>query len=115
MISSNFKLDNEIKFISMTLCNNGFPLNIVQTVIDNKITDFNKIKPESVQRRPVYLHLPWMVGGGVNDRFAKQISKAVQKNCFSINVCVVFNTKLILTSICKDFLPTITIVPHLFI
>ena len=50
MICSKSKLDAEVKFISMTFCNNGFPLNIVQTVMKNKITDFNKIKQASVQR-----------------------------------------------------------------
>ena len=42
MIRFKSKLD-KIKFISMNPCNNRFPLIIVQTVIDNKIIDFNKM------------------------------------------------------------------------
>ena len=41
----------------MTLCKNGFPLNIAQTVIIHKITEFNKIKHGPVQKRLVY----WLV------------------------------------------------------
>ena len=44
MICSESTLDADIKFISETLCNNGFPLSVAQTVIANKITEFNKIK-----------------------------------------------------------------------
>ena len=41
MICSESTFDLEIKFISETLCNNGFLLNVVQTVITDKITEFN--------------------------------------------------------------------------
>ena len=96
----------------MTLCNNGFPLNIVQIVINNMIIDFDKIKPASVQRGPVYLRFPWL--GRVGDRFAKQISQAAQKFSFSTNPRVVFNTKPILTSIRKNgLLPPSIIIPFI--
>ena len=44
MICSESTLDSEIKFISEILANNGFPLSVIQIVIANKITEFNKIK-----------------------------------------------------------------------
>ena len=77
----------------------------MQTV-KNKIADFNKIKQASVQRCPVYLCLSWL--GRICERFAKQISQSAHR-CFFFffppaNVWVVFNTKLILTSIRKDVL-----------
>ena len=50
MIYSECTLDAEIKLISETLCNNSFPLSVVQTDITNKITEFNKIKLSSVQK-----------------------------------------------------------------
>ena len=103
MICSESTLDAEIKFISMILCNNSLPLNVVQTVITNKITEFNKIKQASVQKYPVYLCLLWL--GRISDRFAKQISQTVHRCYFSANVWVVFNIKPILTSIHKDVLP----------
>ena len=84
MICSESKLDNGVKFISETLCNNGFPDNIVWSVIRDKISDFRKIKPDSVQRCPVYLRLPLV--GDVSDRFASQISACVRKCYFSSNL-----------------------------
>ena len=68
MFYNKIKIDAEIKFISTTLCNNGFPLNVVQTV-----TDFNKIKQVSAQRCPVYLHLPWL--GGISERLLSKSYK----------------------------------------
>ena len=99
MIRSKSKLDDEIKFISMILCNNGFPLNVMQTIFMNKIIDSNKIKPASSKNIPC---LSWL--DGVGERFAWQISQAVQKCYFSVNVRAVFNIKPILPSIRKDVL-----------
>ena len=50
MICFESKLDDEVEFITGTLCNNGFPKDIVRSVIRDKISDFSKIKPDSVQR-----------------------------------------------------------------
>ena len=72
MICFESKLDNQVKFISGTFCNNGFPEYIVRWVIRDKISDFSKIKPVSVQRWLVYLRLPWL--GDIRDKFANQIS-----------------------------------------
>ena len=81
MICLESTLDPQIKFIPTTLCNNGFPLNVVQIIINNKITDFNKIKQTSAQRCSVYLRLSWL--GGIT----------VQMCYFSANVRMVVNTK----------------------
>ena len=62
----------ELKFISETHWNNGFPLSVVQTIITKKIAKFNKIKQASVQKCPVYLHLPWL--SGIYERSAKKIT-----------------------------------------
>ena len=85
----------------------------MQSIIKNKIIDFNKIKLASVQRCPVYLCVPCL--GGVSDRFAKQISQAVQKYYFSANVHV-FSKKPILTSIRKGiFIIIVLLFIYLFI
>ena len=60
MICFEFTLDTEIKFIPTTLCSNSFPLNVIETVIDNKVTEFNKMKQSFVQKCPVYLCIPWV-------------------------------------------------------
>ena len=62
-------------------------MNVVQTVINNKIIDFNEIKQASVQSYAVYLRLPRL--GGISDRFAKQILQTVQRCYFSANCPVV--------------------------
>ena len=51
MIYSNSLLDEQIKFISWNLGNNGFPLDLVIRI---KIFDFNLSN-----QLPVYLHYPW--------------------------------------------------------
>ena len=77
MICSESKLDNEVKFITGTHCNNGFPEDSVRSVIRDKISDFSKIGPDSVHRCPVYLRLPWLCD--FSDRYASQICK--QREC----------------------------------
>ena len=101
MICSKSKMDDEVDFITGTLCNNGFPEDIVRSVIRDKISDFSKIKPDSVQ---VYLRLSWL--GDISDRFANQISACVRKYYLSSHLRVVFHTWTVLTSGQKDVLPT---------
>ena len=76
MICFESSPDTEIKFISETLCNNDFPLNVVQTVITNKKTEFYEIKQESVQKCTVYLLLLCL--SGISERFGKQISQTTE-------------------------------------
>ena len=89
MIFSESKLYDEVEFIIGTLCNNGSPEDIVRSVIRDKISDISKIKPDSVQRCPVYLSLPWL--GDSSDRFAKQISASVH-TCYFFPTCMWFST-----------------------
>ena len=103
MIYFESKLNDEVEFITGTLCNNGFPEDIVQSVIRDKMSDFSKIKPDFVLRCPVYLRLPWL--GDISDTFANQIFAYVCKWCFSSNLRVVFHTRTVLTSGRKDILP----------
>ena len=104
MICSECTLDDEVEFITWTLCNNGFPEGIVRSVIRDKIFDFSKIQPDSVQRCPVYLRFPWF--GDISDRFDNQISACVRKCYFYSSLCVVFCILTVLTSDQKDVLPT---------
>ena len=68
MICSKSKFDDDFRFISDTLCENCFPERIVRSVLGIKIYDCNRIKPDIVQKCPVYLRLPWL--GEVSDGFA---------------------------------------------
>ena len=83
MICFESILDAEIKFIFMTLCNNDFLLNLVQMIIADEITEFNKIKQASVQKCPIYLRPPRL--DGIIERFGKQISQTVLRCYFSAN------------------------------
>ena len=90
MICFESSFDSEIKFISKTLANKGFPLSVIQTVIAYKISEFKKIKQASLQKCPVYLCLPRL--GGISEIFAKQITQTVPRCYFSDNVCVACHT-----------------------
>ena len=57
MICSASKLDDKVEFITWTLYNNGFPKDFIRYVIRDKISDFSKIKPDSVQRYLVLKYL----------------------------------------------------------
>ena len=100
MICSASKLDYEVEFITGTLCSKDFPEDIVRSVIRGKISDFSKIKLDSVQRCTVYLRLLWI--GDINDRFANHIFACVRKCYFSSNQRVVFRTWTVLKSGRKD-------------
>ena len=89
MICSDSTFDEKIKFITRILGNNGYTLDLIQSVIRTKIFNFNKITLVSAQRYPVYL--PWL--SNISDRFAKRISSIVQQCYFSANIRVVFSTK----------------------
>ena len=77
MLCSESKLDGEIDFITEILCNNGFPVDIVRSVIEDKIAHFHKTKVVSAHRCPVYLRLPWL--GEISDRFADRIFASIRR------------------------------------
>ena len=58
MIYSESKLDDEVEFIAGTLCNNDFSEDIFRSLIRDKVSEFSKIKPDSVQTCPVYFRIP---------------------------------------------------------
>ena len=90
MICSEWKLNGEVRFIIETLCNNGFPEDIVRSIIRDKIAHFPKTKVDSAQKCSVYLRLPWL--GDISYHFANQISSCEWKCYFSSNLRVVFRT-----------------------
>ena len=93
------KFDCEVDFITETLCNNGFPEDIVRSIIRDKITHFHKTKVASAQTYSVYLRLTWL--GQISDCFADQISACIR--CyFASNLRVVYCTRTVLTSGRKD-------------
>lgn len=69
MICSDNTLKDEISCLTGIFVNNGYPLDVVQSVIRDKTARFNKIKPATVGKCPVYLRLPWL--GRISESFAK--------------------------------------------
>ena len=76
---------------------------IFRSVIRDTISNFSKIKPDSVQRCTVYLRLLWL--GDIRDEFANQTSACVRINYFSSNLRVVLRMRTVLTSSQKDAPP----------
>ena len=97
----------EFGLITETLCKNGFPEDIVRSVIGDKIAHFHKTKIASAQRCPVYLRLPWL--GEISDRFADQISACIRRCYFASNLHVVYRTRTVLPSGRKDVPPNIAV------
>ena len=103
MICSKLKLDEELETITDILSKNGYPLDVIRSTIQKKLTEFSRIKENKVAKCPIYLRLPWL--GRVSEKFAKQISSAVHGCYFAANVRVVFSTRTLLPSSRKDVLP----------
>lgn len=103
MISSQSKLDEELKMITNTLSNNWYPLDVINSVMKRKINNFSHIKSKMGAKCLIYIRLPWLGIGSKES--AKQISSAVEHCYFASNVRVLFATKPLLPSSRKDVLP----------
>ena len=101
MICSRSKQDCEVSFITEILCNNGFPEDIIRSVIRIKLLTFTRQK--LLLARNVLL-ISGYFGWVISDRFANQISACVRKCYFSSNLRVVFRTRTVLSSGQKDVL-----------
>ena len=103
MISSKCFLGDEIKFIKSTLSKNGYPLSILDGVVNDVIIKFDRASRYTVSRCPVYLRLLYI--GSRSERLAKSITTAVGRCYFSAAVRVIFNTCSALVSMRKDVSP----------
>ena len=103
MISSKCFLGDEIKFIKSTLSRNGYPFSVLGDVVNDVIIKFDRAHRCTVNKRPVYLRLPYI--GSRGERFAKSITTAVGKCYFLAAVRVIFQTRTAFVSMCKDVLP----------
>ena len=103
MISSKCFLGDEIKFIKSTLSKNGYPLSILDGVVNDVIIKFDRASRYTVSRCPVYLRLPYI--GSRSERLAKSITTAVCRCYFSAAVRVIFHTHTAFVSMRKDVSP----------
>ena len=95
MIFSESKLDSEVCFFTETLCNNGFPEDIVRFVIGDKVAFFHKTKKCRLRDILCVSDYPGWVR---LDRFADQISACIRRCYFASNLRVVYRTRTVLPS-----------------
>ena len=103
MISSKCFLGDEIKFIKSTLSKNGYPLSVLDSVVNDITIKFDRASRCTVNRGPIYLRLPYI--GSRGESFAKSITTAVGRCYFSAAVRVIFQTRTAFVSMRKDVLP----------
>ena len=103
MISSKCFLDDEIEFIRSTLSKNGYPLSVLDSVVQYVLNRFDRAKRCAVTECPVYLRLPYI--SSRREKFAKYITAAVGNCYFSAAVRVIFLTRTAFVSLRKDVLP----------
>ena len=72
MISSKCFLGDEIKFIKSTLSKNGYPLSVLDGVVNDAMIKIDRTSRCTVYRCPVYLRLPYI--GSRVERLAKSIT-----------------------------------------
>ena len=100
MICSKTKLGPELDKIKQLLIENGFPADVLLSCINQKLANFAAGKTFGPEKCPVYLKLPWI--GNVSSKFENQISTAITCCYYAVKPCVLYNTRVMLTSAEKD-------------
>ena len=103
MISSKCFLGYEIKFIKSTLSKNGYPLSVLDGVVNDVMIKFDRACRCTVNMCPVYLRLPYI--GSRGERLAKSITTVVGRCYLSAAVRVIFQTRTAFVSMRKDVWP----------
>ena len=104
-ICSDSELESEVSQLKQIFVKNGYPEQLVDKVISNKLSSSSRLPDIGPKRCPVYLRLPWL--GSVSLRFDKQVSSAVSKCFFAAETRVIFTTRSAFPSVNKDLLPTL--------
>lgn len=89
----------KLKIIKMLFCDNSYPLDIVQSSINPKIS-FASQNIMALKKCPVCLRQQWISKTG-----ARQISTSILQSYFSANPQVIFLSQSILKYIWEDSLP----------
>ena len=104
MICSKSKLDSELGKIGSILLENGCPEHAINSAFKRKLQQLNSNPVHTVEKYPVYLHIPWI--GNVSINFEKQITSVMKRCFFSIEPRVIFNTRQLLPASKNDVLPS---------
>ena len=104
MICSKSKLNPELGKIHSILLENGYPEHAINSAFKRKLQQLDSNPVHTVENSPVYLYIPWI--GNVSMKFEKQITSAVKRCFFSVEPCVIFNTRQLLPATKKNVLPS---------
>ena len=113
-ICSTGKLDDELDRIRSILASNGYPRNVVDSSIKNKLSEHERSKPavdahdeSSVMPRDkpagVILRLPYI--GNISSKYVKSITEAITSCYTDVKLRAVLTSKGILPAARKDVLP----------
>ena len=103
-ICSSNLLSMEIEKVKQIFCNNGYPLAIIDRVVESTLN--KKVRPFGPQKCPVYLRLPWK-GKRPADSVERAVAKAVHSAYPTCAVKVVYGSQPAFPSCVKDVLPTL--------
>ena len=104
MICSKSKLYPELGKIRSILLEIGYLEHTIYSAFKRKLQQLNSNPVHTVEKCPVYLHIPWI--GNVSVKFEKQITSAVKRCFFSVEPRFIFNTQQLLPATKKDVLPS---------
>ena len=104
MICFKSKLNPERGKIRSIILENGYLEHTINSAFKRKLQQLNSNPVHTVEKCPVYLHIPWIVN--ISIKFEKQITSADKRCFFSIEPRVIFNTQQLLPAIKKDVLPS---------
>ena len=105
MICTKRRLNGEIERIKKILLDNGYPKNVINTQITNKISQFFTLQRFGPEKCPVYLRVPWI--GKPSTNLEKEIKTAVESCYGSVSPRLVITSKCMLPVARKDVLSTI--------
>ena len=108
MICSKTKLGSELDKIKQLLIENRYPTDVLLPCINQKLANFAAEKTFGPEKCTVYLKLPWI--GNVSSKFENQINKAITSWFYAVKPCVVYITRVMLSSAKKDSVLTTQII-----
>ena len=95
---------NELQLLSKMFQDNGYPEEVVNRAVRNKIIQFRQDQAFGPKKRPIVMRLLYI--GKPSVRFGKLITDSVS-SCFgSVEVRCVYTTRTLRTNPVKDVLPT---------
>ena len=104
MICTKRRLNGEKERIKKILLDKGYPKNVINAQITNKIAQFSTLKRFGPEKCPVYLRVPWIAKPSTN--LEKEVKAAVESCYGSVSTRLVLISKRMLPVARKDVLPT---------